>query len=131
MLRVSLVSFVALLGCYARPVPHAEPPALETSRAAPNNSAAPGSTDPRFDAELSGSAYPYPVQAFELSTQRQRLKMAYLDVRPSQPNGRTVLLLHGKNFSAAYWQPTIALLVEHGYRVVAPDQVGKIGSAAA
>lgn len=50
--------------------------------------------------------------------------MAYVDVRPREPNGQTVLLLHGKNFSAAHWRPTIELLTERGYRVVAPDQVG-------
>lgn len=50
--------------------------------------------------------------------------MAYLDVRPRTANGQTVVLLHGKNFSAAYWQPTIDLLSARGYRVIAPDQVG-------
>ena len=34
------------------------------------------------------------------------------------------MLLHGKNFTGAYWQQTIDYLVEQGYRVVVPDQVG-------
>jgi pimeloyl-ACP methyl ester carboxylesterase len=68
--------------------------------------------------------YPYPVQFFDLSTKLQALRMAYLDVQPSKPNGHSVLLLHGKNFSAAAWASTIALLSERGYRVIAPDQIG-------
>jgi pimeloyl-ACP methyl ester carboxylesterase len=48
-----------------------------------------------------------------------------MDVLPTQrPNGRTVVLLHGKNFSGAYWEPTIRVLVGEGFRVVVPDQIG-------
>lgn len=79
---------------------------------------------PAFDARLSGYDYPYPVHTLELDSQRQTLEMAYMDVRPDQPNGDTVLLLHGKNFSGAYWQTTIERLTEEGYRVVVPDQIG-------
>ncbi len=32
--------------------------------------------------------------------------------------------MHGKNFCGATWDATIAVLVEAGYRVVVPDQVG-------
>jgi pimeloyl-ACP methyl ester carboxylesterase len=39
-------------------------------------------------------------------------------------NGRCVVLLHGKNFTAANWQSTIDLLTKQGYRVIAPDQIG-------
>ncbi|MET0390082.1 MAG: alpha/beta hydrolase [Polyangiales bacterium] len=77
-----------------------------------------------IDPEATTYAYPYPAKFFELDSQHQRLRMAYLDVAPSQPNGRSVLLLHGKNFSAAAWTTTIALLSERGYRVIAPDQIG-------
>jgi len=35
-----------------------------------------------------------------------------------------VLLLHGKNFSGFYWEPTIEFLAQQGYRVIAPDQLG-------
>jgi pimeloyl-ACP methyl ester carboxylesterase len=80
--------------------------------------------DPRFDAELSGYEYPFAVRFHELSTQRQKLKMAYMDVPGSGPAKGTVLLLHGKNFSAAYWVETIRLLTARGHRVIAPDQVG-------
>lgn len=79
---------------------------------------------PSYDAELGGYDYPFPVAFFTFESQRQTLKMAYLDVKPDQPNGRTVLLLHGKNFNAAYWEATIRELGARGYRVVAPDQIG-------
>jgi pimeloyl-ACP methyl ester carboxylesterase len=39
-------------------------------------------------------------------------------------NGRTVILLHGRNFPSSYWKPVIAGLTEVGYRVVVPDQLG-------
>src|SRR4030095_11206091 len=49
----------------------------------------------------------------------------YMDVKPSAAaNGRTVLLLHGRNFPSSYWDTVIAALTGAGYRVVVPDQVG-------
>ena len=51
--------------------------------------------------------------------------MAYMDVKPpGTPNGKAVVLFHGKNFCAATWQPTIAALTAAGYRVIAVDQIG-------
>jgi pimeloyl-ACP methyl ester carboxylesterase len=50
--------------------------------------------------------------------------MAYMDVKPVKPNRHAVVLLHGKNFCAATWQGTIAVLSQAGYRVIAPDQIG-------
>jgi pimeloyl-ACP methyl ester carboxylesterase len=47
-----------------------------------------------------------------------------MDVRPEVANGRTAVLLHGKNFCAATWRQTIDVLAANGYRVVAPDQIG-------
>ena len=52
------------------------------------------------------------------------MDMAYMDVKPTNPNGRVVVLLHGKNFCAATWEGTIKVLTGAGYRVIAPDQVG-------
>jgi len=83
--------------------------------------------DPRFDAELTAYPYPFPVQFHELRTQGATLRMAYMDVPPADGGkrpGQTVLLLHGKNFPASYWEPTIRLLTGRGYRVIAPDQIG-------
>ncbi len=74
---------------------------------------------------LEGIDYPYPVQFFELTVEGQPLRMAYMDVAPSAaPNGKTVVLLHGKSFSDDYWAHTIAILAGQGYRVVVPDQLG-------
>jgi pimeloyl-ACP methyl ester carboxylesterase len=59
-----------------------------------------------------------------VEAQQHSLEMAYMDVPADKPNGRTVVLLHGKNFSGAYWAPTIRALTAAGYRVIAPDQIG-------
>ena len=50
--------------------------------------------------------------------------MAYMDIPPEKPNGRSVLLLHGKNFNGYYWESTIRVLAAAGYRVIVPDQIG-------
>src|SRR5688572_16042674 len=80
---------------------------------------------PSYGAELEGFQYPHPVKSFALQSQQQSLHMAYLDVLPEgKPNGRTAVLLHGKNFCAASWAATIDVLRAAGFRVIAPDQVG-------
>jgi pimeloyl-ACP methyl ester carboxylesterase len=81
-------------------------------------------SEPSYGSELQGFEYPYPVVQFEFSSQQQRLHMAYMDVRPKTANGRTAVLLHGKNFCAATWVGTIEALTAAGYRVIAPDQIG-------
>lgn len=78
----------------------------------------------RFDARLTDFEYPFPVAFLAFEAQGQRLELAYMDVRPEKPNGETVLLLHGKNFSGASWERTAKELVGRGYRVVMPDQIG-------
>jgi pimeloyl-ACP methyl ester carboxylesterase len=77
-----------------------------------------------FGVELEGFQYPHPVSRFEFSSQQQLLHMAYMDVHPDAPIGRTAVLLHGKNFCAATWHKTIETLATAGYRVIAPDQIG-------
>jgi pimeloyl-ACP methyl ester carboxylesterase len=84
---------------------------------------------PRHGARLEGFDYPHPVRTFAIASQAQSLEMAYLDVAPAAPNGRTVVLLHGKNFCAATWESAITALTEAGYRVIAPDQIGFCKSA--
>ena len=79
---------------------------------------------PAYGPQLQGFDYPWPVSHFAFASQGENLDMAYMDVRPAQPNGRAAVLLHGKNFCAATWQDTIAALSEAGYRVIAPDQIG-------
>jgi len=74
---------------------------------------------------LEGFAYPYPVSMLAVPTEGEALRMAYMDVSPTgAANGRTVLLLHGRNFPSSYWEPAIKALTAAGYRVVVPDQIG-------
>jgi pimeloyl-ACP methyl ester carboxylesterase len=82
------------------------------------------SSAPVYGPELEGFAYPYPVQSFSLVSQRQTLHMVYMDVRPAKPNGRVVVLMHGKNFCSATWKTSIDVLANAGYRVIAVDQIG-------
>lgn len=77
-----------------------------------------------YGAELEGFEYPHEVKRFDFTSQGQPLSMAYMDVAPIKANGRTVVLLHGKNFCAATWESAITALSNAGYRVIAPDQVG-------
>lgn len=79
---------------------------------------------PAQDITLSQYKYPFPVHYLQLHIQGQPLKMAYMDVQPTKPNGKTVVLLHGKNFCGAYWDSTAADLSNNGYRVIIPDQIG-------
>lgn len=89
------------------------------STAGPRKPAVPG-----FDPELSNFEYPFAVQFAELSSQGQKLKMASIYEKPQNPNGRTVLLLHGKNFASWYWERTVRELLLRGYAVLAVDQIG-------
>ena len=73
---------------------------------------------------MEGWVYPYPTQMMQFKEHGRILRMTYMDVQPARPNGRTVLLLHGKNFGSDYWAQTIRSLSERGYRVIAPDQIG-------
>ena len=73
---------------------------------------------------LEGFPYPYPVNLMPLVNDGEPLRMAYMDVAPAQPNGRTVLLLHGRNFPSSYWEPVIRTLADAGFRVIVPDQIG-------
>jgi pimeloyl-ACP methyl ester carboxylesterase len=73
---------------------------------------------------LEGFAYPYPVHMLPLVNDGEQVRMAYMDLPPATPNGRTVVLLHGRNFPSSYWAPVIRTLSDAGYRVVVPDQIG-------
>ncbi|WP_347555850.1 alpha/beta hydrolase [Robbsia sp. KACC 23696] len=101
---------------------YAQAPSSGTA-VAPRGDAADG---PVYGAELQGFDYPYPVSYFHFASQRQQLSMAYMDVAPDpqKANGRTAVLLHGKNYCAATWGPTIGVLSKAGYRVIAIDQIG-------
>lgn len=85
---------------------------------------------PAYGPHLEGFSYPHPIRRFEFSSQRQALTMGYMDVAPAgKANGRTLVLMHGKNFCAATWQESIAVLSQNGYRVIAPDQIGFCSSS--
>ena len=74
---------------------------------------------------LEGWPYPYPVEFFDLFVGGKPCRMAYMDVPPKGPgNGRTAVLMHGKNFSSDYWTDVITDLATSGSRVVVPDQIG-------
>ena len=79
---------------------------------------------PKYGVELEGFDYPYEVQRFKFTSQGTDVQMAYMDVKPQTPNGRTVVLLHGRNFCAATWESAISVLSKAGFRVIAPDQIG-------
>src|ERR1700675_603227 len=89
----------------------------------PAGAAEPAPREP-YGIGLEGFAYPYPVNLLPLSNDGEQVRMAYMDVAPAQPNGRTVVLVHGRNFPSSYWAPVIKTLSEAGYRVVVPDQIG-------
>jgi pimeloyl-ACP methyl ester carboxylesterase len=87
------------------------------------SAAEPAAREP-YGIDLEGFAYPYPVNLLPLVNDGEQLRMAYMDVAPAQPNGRVVVLLHGRNFPSSYWAPVIRTLSEAGYRVIVPDQIG-------
>ena len=68
--------------------------------------------------------YSYPLQYFSLSVENKNVQMAYMDVLPAKPNGKTIILFHGKNFNGYYWKALIPAFSEKGYRVIVPDQLG-------
>lgn len=78
-----------------------------------------------LDAALTGFRYPFAQKERVFESQGKKLKMVYMDVSPEkEANGKSVLLLHGKNFSGAYWESTMKALLADGFRVIAPDQIG-------
>lgn len=83
-----------------------------------------GGAQPSYGLRLEGFDYPYPVRTFDVPFAGETYEMAYMDVKPRGEALGTVVLLHGKNFSGAYWGETARDLSDAGYRVVMPDQLG-------
>jgi pimeloyl-ACP methyl ester carboxylesterase len=78
-----------------------------------------------YGIELQGFTYPHPQMHFWFSSQSTNMQMNYMDVAAKgKANGRTAVLLHGKNFCGATWDESITALSNAGYRVVVPDQIG-------
>jgi pimeloyl-ACP methyl ester carboxylesterase len=119
---LALFSACVLTVCAASHVAWAEGDSAASGPA--TASAAAGNDGPAYGPELQGFDYPAPVEQYDFTSQGVALHMAYMDIKPVHPNGRTAVLLHGKNFCAATWEPTIQRLSDAGYRVIAPDQIG-------
>lgn len=85
---------------------------------------APAAKPADYGARLERFAYPFAVRMFPLTVVGEPAEMAYMDLVPDRPNGRAVVLLHGKNFCGATWEATARALADAGYRVVIPDQLG-------
>ncbi len=69
--------------------------------------------------------YPYPVKYITIHAEEQTFRMAYMDMLPEKTKStKTALLLHGKNFNGYYWKDVASYLLDKGYRVIIPDQVG-------
>jgi pimeloyl-ACP methyl ester carboxylesterase len=80
--------------------------------------------DAQYGVELEGFDYPYPVERFAFTSQGQAMSMAYMDLAPAKPNGRTLVMFHGKNFCSASWDTLLDRLRDAGFRVIAVDQIG-------
>lgn len=76
-----------------------------------------------YDAQLSNYKYDFDVHFFDIQSQQQSLKMAYIYL-PPKAGKPVVTLMHGKNFNAHYWTSTAQLLQERGFGVLIPDQIG-------
>jgi len=114
-------------GCAASPPPPprvdavARQPSPTTASPEPALAKEPVSSEPADD----GIDYGFPVKRFAIDVEGQHVSMAYIDVAPSRtPTGRSVVLLHGKNFSGFYFRRVIDALRADGYRVIVPDQIG-------
>ena len=92
--------------------------------ALPMHASAQSTPEPSYGPELEGFQYPHPTRQYRFKSQGVDLQMTYMDVKPAKANGKTVVLMHGKNFCGATWEGTTRELTNAGYRVVAPDQIG-------
>jgi pimeloyl-ACP methyl ester carboxylesterase len=80
-------------------------------------------TPVKYNKELDGFDYPFEVKTFDLHSQDKILKMRYMDIGDKNAK-KTIVLLHGKNFSGYYWESVANDLLNNNYRVIIPDQIG-------
>jgi pimeloyl-ACP methyl ester carboxylesterase len=91
----------------------------------PSNNAVGSAIDEPLGIALEGWPYPGPVKFHPVIAEGQPVRMAFMDFAPAAAaNGRTIFLLHGKNFDSSYWSGPISWLRDAGFRVVVPDQIG-------
>ena len=69
---------------------------------------------------LEGYAYPYKVDFLNLNLEGQDLRMAYMDIMPAQPNGKTVLTFTRQEF---FWG-----LLAQNYRLFVSKRFPGCGS---
>jgi pimeloyl-ACP methyl ester carboxylesterase len=80
--------------------------------------------DRGYDAVLSQYNYPFAVGVFKFKSQGQDMQMAYMDLKSGISTDKTVVLLHGKNFSGFYFERMAKFFLVNNYRVIIPDQIG-------
>jgi pimeloyl-ACP methyl ester carboxylesterase len=61
---------------------------------------------------------------FKFQISEKRFENGLYGCSAKKPNGKTIMLLHGKNFNGAYWERTAKDLSDKGFRVIIPDQIG-------
>jgi len=76
-----------------------------------------------FDQRLSQMQYPFKVALHKFDSQGKSLEMAYMYL-PPRDNQPIFTLMHGKNFTSAYWENTAKWLHAQGYGVLMADQIG-------
>ena len=77
------------------------------------------------DIRLRAVPYPFPVEMMQARIPGAGpVEIAYMDAPAQASEQGVVLLLHDYHFPAAYWEPTIRVLQQAGYRVIAPDALG-------
>jgi pimeloyl-ACP methyl ester carboxylesterase len=115
-----LMNKIVILACISLLLVRAD------GRAQQNAQAAPPAPDVKPGSITSEDVpYPYAVAYLPLTLYGQDVRMAYMDVPPAgQPNGHTVVMLHGNNFAGVYFGGPIDALRKGGFRVIAPDQIG-------
>jgi pimeloyl-ACP methyl ester carboxylesterase len=84
----------------------------------------PEKLDQGYKADLPEVEYPFDLSEYVVQSQGQTLRMNYMHIRPTDKERGTIVLLHGKNFSGAYFRSLTVLLWKRGYRIIIPDQIG-------
>ncbi|WP_454886570.1 alpha/beta fold hydrolase [Sphingomonas oryzagri] len=123
MRSVLIVPLLALSIAAAPPAPRSAPAKPVASAQKPAAGVA-VSASRSYGTRLEGFDYPFPVHVYRVVSQGQPVEMAYMELAPAKSNGRTIVLLHGKNFCGATWGDTARVLAATGYRVIVPDQIG-------
>jgi pimeloyl-ACP methyl ester carboxylesterase len=81
-----------------------------------------------LDKRLKTYRYPYKTKLYKFLSQGKKLEMAYMIKGQSEnttdKNKKYFLLIHGKNFSGAYFEDLANFLIAKGYTVIIPDLIG-------